>query len=262
MIFKFVRAIYDRFCSIAIYSTAIYSTAMFFGLLSISASNLWSAHAAFSDPPEESVILESPIIADRDALTTKTLIPLQNQYADAKLVWKNEPKVKVTEVVEGLYEMRPGLVRATIASNGKPNRTEDWSFHAYKPAWIAKRRIRPGDTLSREDFQIEEVDLTEPLIHEVRGLIVPASTDLGTLEARVTILEGQFPITSGVQKIPAVKKGEVVRLILRSGELELSVSGVVQEPSHVGNTLRVLTSTTKREVSGILREGKIVEVSL
>jgi flagella basal body P-ring formation protein FlgA len=202
------------------------------------------------------------------------LVTIRNSYPEARFIWKDEPSIQSNERLETVYEVRPGIARATILTPvglglAEPNqaprfetRVEHWGFRAMKATWIAKRRIRPSEALKREDFLMEEVDLTEPLIHEVRGLIISGKTELEPFESRVTILEGQFPITSGVQKIPAVKRGDLIKLLVKSGELELSVPGIVQEPSQIGGTLRVLTSSTKREMTGVLRDGKIVEVNL
>lgn len=188
---------------------------------------------------------------------------LTKQYDGAKIVLLDKIDDTVSQKIQSVYEVRPGVAKVVSLSKNSNERTEkEVHFEALKTTWIAKKRIKPGEVFSKDDFKMEELNLTEPQIREVRGLLLSPDFEIEKYEARVTVLEGQFPILSGLQKIPAVKRGDLVKILLKSGDLELSVPGVVQEPSLIGGTLKVLTSSTKREISGVLKEGKIVEVIL
>ncbi len=155
-------------------------------------------------------------------------------------------------------ELHPGMLELS-AANGT---TVKIPFQVFKKAWIALRRIRPTEALAAQDFQIEEVSLLEPMTREIQGLILSTDVSLERMEARNTILSGQFPLTSGVQKMPDARRGDVVTIRILSGDLVLTSSGQVQEPKRIGENVRVTTQKTKRELTGILHEGGVVEVTL
>jgi len=155
-------------------------------------------------------------------------------------------------------ELHPGTLELR-AANGT---TVKIPFQVFKKAWIALRRIRPTEPLVAQDFQIEEVSLLEPMTREIQGLILSTDVPLDRMEARNTILSGQFPLTSGVQKMPDARRGDVVTIRILSGDLVLTSSGQVQEPKRIGENVRVTTQKTKRELTGILHEGGVVEVTL
>ena len=136
------------------------------------------------------------------------------------------------------------------------------AFAAWKMAPIAQRRIRPGEKLSAGAFVIQEINLALAPHKDLRGLILPADTDLSKLEANQTILEGQYPLTSAVRQTPDVLRGDAVKIRILSGGLTLSTSGVADEPGIMGGNLRVLSGKTKKQLMGKLMSDRSVEVIL
>ena len=135
-------------------------------------------------------------------------------------------------------------------------------FSAMKRTWIAQRRILPGEKLNEQSFLVSEVNVASGLNRESRGIMLPETTELTSLEARQTILEGSFPLTTGVQRVPDVRRGDSLRILLTTGDITLSTSGTAQEPAYLDGTVRVLTQKTKRELVGQLKSGGVVEVKL
>ena len=136
------------------------------------------------------------------------------------------------------------------------------SFSAWAPAFVALRRIQPGEKLSSDLFVVQDVNLATGLAHEYRGVILGSATNLSNLEARQTILEGQYPMSTGVQKVPDVKRGDAVRIRMVAGDIYLNTAGIAQEPAYINGTIRVMTAKTKKELTGSLRDDGIVEVKL
>jgi flagella basal body P-ring formation protein FlgA len=135
-------------------------------------------------------------------------------------------------------------------------------FNALVPAHVALRRILPGERLDPEAFALREVDVAQGMLREFRGVLLPKDSDLAHLETRQTILEGQPALSSGVVRVPDVRKGEAVQIRVFSGALTLSTSGVAEEPAYLDSKIRVMTAKTKRELTGKLRSGGVVEVQL
>jgi flagella basal body P-ring formation protein FlgA len=135
-------------------------------------------------------------------------------------------------------------------------------FAAFVQAPIALRRVLPGERLNADMFQAQEINVAMGMAHEYRGVILPVGMDVSSLEARQTILEGQYPLSTGVQKVPDVRRGDAVRIQLNSGDVILSTMGTASEPAYIGSQLRVVSAKTKHELVGKLKKDGIVEVQL
>lgn len=142
------------------------------------------------------------------------------------------------------------------------------TFSALMPAWIASRRVFPGEKLDPSAFSTQEINVASGQFRDVRGLIVspkgPNGEDgtLAALQSRQTVLEGGILLSSAVERVPDVRRGDSVRVNLVSGGLVLTVPGVAQEPAYLSGHVRVITDRTKRELVGELEPGGVVEVRL
>jgi flagella basal body P-ring formation protein FlgA len=141
--------------------------------------------------------------------------------------------------------------------------SEGWiSFSAWVPARIALKRIRPGELLQPDHFVVQNVNVALGQPREYRGLILSQTTELQGLEAIQTILEGQFLLSSAVQRIPDVRRGDSVQVKLISGDLILTTQGHAEEAAYLNRPVRVMTGKNKRELMGYLQSGGVVEVKL
>ena len=82
------------------------------------------------------------------------------------------------------------------------------------------------------------------------------------VRARQTIMPGTPLLATAVERIPMVKLGDAVTLILRSDSLRVSTKGVVQSAAGVGDMVNVSLPRYNRTFRGRLFEGKLVEVWL
>jgi flagella basal body P-ring formation protein FlgA len=135
-------------------------------------------------------------------------------------------------------------------------------FSAMMPALVAIRRVSPGEKIDPANFMRKSVDVARGQAREMRGLIYPESDPLEGVEARQTILEGQFLTSPAIQRMPDVRKGDAVSIRILTGDLTLTVRGTAEEPAYLDGRVKVLSGKTKRELVGLLRQGSIVEVKL
>lgn len=135
-------------------------------------------------------------------------------------------------------------------------------YEAWMRVPVANKRIYPNTKLKAEDFRVQEINVATGMPREYRGAMLEGDASIDKLESRQTILEGQFVTRNAVQKQPDIRKGEMVKLELVSGELSLVTQAIVQEPGSVGERIRVLTLKTKKEIVGKVRADRSVEVSL
>jgi flagella basal body P-ring formation protein FlgA len=135
-------------------------------------------------------------------------------------------------------------------------------FAAWTPAWFAIRRIHPGEKLTQDMFTRRDVNVASGQGHEYRGVILEAEAKIDGLEARQTVLEGQFLVSSAVQRTPDIRRGDAVRVQVISNGLALSTLGTAEEPAYLDGNVRVMAGKAKRELLGKLLPGGIVEVKL
>jgi flagella basal body P-ring formation protein FlgA len=135
-------------------------------------------------------------------------------------------------------------------------------YEAWKKVPVATHRIYPNSKLKNEDFKVQDVNVASGVAREFRGVMMPEDTNFNQLQTKQTILEGQYVVTSAIQRTPDLRKGDTVRLELNSGDLSLTTQAVTEEAGSVGSQVRVMTTKTKRELTGMIKEDHSVEVNL
>ena len=135
-------------------------------------------------------------------------------------------------------------------------------YQAWVKTPVAIHRIYPNTKLKKEDFRVEALNVAVGTAHDYRGVMILSEEKLDQMESKQTILEGQFVVANAVQKLPDVRKGEMVKLELSSGALVLTTAAQILENASIGDRVRVLTAKTKREMIGKVLEDHSVEVAL
>ncbi len=142
------------------------------------------------------------------------------------------------------------------------SKTIQTPFEAWVRVAVATHRIYPNTKLKQEDFTVKSLNVSSGMAREYRGILADAEMSFDKTESKQTILEGQFVVTSAIQKQPDLRRGDSVKLELVSGELTLTTQGIAQEPGSTGERIHVITSKTKREIVGVVQADHSVEVSL
>lgn len=155
-----------------------------------------------------------------------------------------------------------GIADFVVMTKAGHRQVAQIAFSAMVPAFIANSRVRPGEKLSASNFKLQQINVAHGLAYEYRGLMLSPETNLDQFEARQTILEGQYPLSSGIQKIPDIRRGDSVRVQLMSGDIQLTTQGTAQEPAYLNGAVRVLTNKTKKELIGKALDNGVVEVRL
>jgi len=166
-----------------------------------------------------------------------------------------------------LVEDRPnGIALFEISGSGTEgqSRTDlvQTPYSAWKKVLVPIRRINPNSKLKSEDFRTIEINVATGSAREYRGVLASPDLQIDGLQSRQTLLENQFVTTSAIERQPDLKRGDLVRLDLVSGELTLSTQATASETGSVGDRIRVMTTKSKKEVVGTIREDHAVEVRL
>lgn len=213
--------------------------------------------------------------AELDAELRKQIeTQLQSRFVGAEIklpslekICQQSPLSEVDRVQEvRITEDKPQGVLVVEVRGSSDSREIRQSFQTPYEAWVdvqvASRRIYPNTTLKKQDFRVQKINVSSGMPREFRGVLLKPEVDVSTLESRQTILEGHFLTESAVHQQPAVRKGEMVRLELMSGDMSLTTQAIVQEAAQVGQRVRVITLKTKKEMSGKVRPDHSIEVRL
>ena len=127
---------------------------------------------------------------------------------------------------------------------------------AWGPAWVLKRAVPAGDTLTQEDAEIAEIDWAE----QRSSVLALPERWVGQLAA--------FPLTAGLAlrenmvKAPqAFGAGAQVRVSGEGGGFSVSATGQALTAGMVGETARVKLPGG-RVVTGVVRDAQTVELAL
>lgn len=165
--------------------------------------------------------------------------------------------------VTAASEEGAGKLRFSVSDgSASPDKVGLIGFRAYVLTPVASRRIRPLENITKDVVTLRELDVTQGEYRDVRGLLLPAQTEVSSLQSRQTILEGQPVLASAVERIPDMKRGEIIRVRMVIGGLTVSTTATAEESATIGSSAKVVTQSTKRTLSGTLVEHGTVEVRL
>lgn len=173
----------------------------------------------------------------------------------------NYQKFAATAKIRLIAEQGRGTALFSVESGDTEGRVRV-VFRAMRTAWVALRRIRPLERLSQNLFIQKEIDVSKGINRQIRSLLVAPHVNISGLQSQQTILLDHPLMTNAAVKVPDVKRGDVVRVVLKSGALSLTTMGKVQQAGYVGGSITILTVKNKREFVGNLTPGKVVEVQL
>jgi flagellar basal body P-ring formation protein FlgA len=124
----------------------------------------------------------------------------------------------------------------------------------YKDAPVAKRMIRSGESLSSDDFEIKNVNVTlardgVPTLEEIKDHL-----------AAKMITVGQAIFFSDLKKEPAALRGQMVRILVGDEGFEITSSGIAQEAGSKGDMIKVKSTDTQKVLAGVLVDKGTVRV--
>jgi flagella basal body P-ring formation protein FlgA len=131
------------------------------------------------------------------------------------------------------------------------------SVHVKRPQRIlvAAQRIARGDIIEERDIEWREV----PESRVPREAVSDPQEILGRTAAR-SITAGQAWRSDLVTDPPLVARGELVRVRIETGPLQIDALCEARSDGRVGERLRVLNPDSKREIVGILAADGVVHV--
>ena len=213
-------------------------------------------------------VLSAPAKA-QSSVDSKLKQELAKDYPNAKIElsndihWTSSAVPSDVSTIHIRSQSPRGEVTFSVQDQSGDSAAEGWcTFSAWVQARVAVKRVLPGQPVTEDQFRIQDVNLASGMAHEYRGVILEPNAKLASLETRQTIIEGQILLSSAVQRIPDVRRGDAVRIQVISGELTLTTAGTAEEPAYLNGRVRVIAGKAKKELVGKLTQAAVVEVTL
>ena len=146
-----------------------------------------------------------------------------------------------------------------VRCTGKNSWTLYVTVHAEikKTILVAKQRLERGTILSRGDLVREK-----RVISGLRGGYIEELDQALGSELRLTLKRGAALSPKQIRWPPAVKRGSLVTILGRTGAIEVRMSGKALSDGAMGERIKVINSSSDRQVEGIVTARGTVEVTL
>ncbi|MBD3169285.1 MAG: flagellar basal body P-ring formation protein FlgA [candidate division Zixibacteria bacterium] len=116
--------------------------------------------------------------------------------------------------------------------------------------------IKKGDILSSENCEFMEVDITE-----FRGEATADTGQITGMRAAKSFNYGEIIDLNRIEPVPAVLRGERVKIIADMGSLKVSADGYSREDGSIGDLIRVRNIASGKTISGKVIDKGIVEAA-
>lgn len=151
------------------------------------------------------------------------------------------------------------FLAATVAVrvNGRDYQTLSLTFRVgrYQQVLVAARPLEPKTVLGAADFRIDSLSSSELPADALTAIAEPSD-----LEALRPVKPGEVITSRMLRQKIAVKRGEIVTLILEGRGFRITTQGQAAEDARRGDTVRVVNVTSKRDVLGKVEGPGVVRV--
>jgi flagella basal body P-ring formation protein FlgA len=120
---------------------------------------------------------------------------------------------------------------------------------------VPKRLISAGAIIGADDLEWQPVRLTR-----LSGNSLTDSEQLVGRMAKRPLKAGQILRQSDVAVAPVIHKNDLVRLVVQTGQMTLTVQGKAMQDAALGQTVRVVNVNSNRQLSGTVVDAGTVAV--
>jgi flagellar basal body P-ring formation protein FlgA len=144
-----------------------------------------------------------------------------------------------------------------VKVDGRSYRTMLLSFRVgrLRPVLVAARALDSKAALGPGDWRIDRRSSTE-----IPPTALSAMPEGGDLETAQAIREGEVLTPVLVRRRIAVKRGDIVTLVVEGPNFRITTQGLAMTDARRGDSLRVMNPTSKREALGKVEASGIVRV--
>ncbi len=122
---------------------------------------------------------------------------------------------------------------------------------------VPKRLISAGEVIVGDDLEWQAVHLAR-----LSGNSLTDADQLVGRMAKRPLKAGQLLRQSDVAVSPAIRKNDLIRLVVKSGQMTLTVQGKALQDAALGQTIRVVNINSNRQLSGTVVDAGTVAIGV
>jgi flagella basal body P-ring formation protein FlgA len=120
---------------------------------------------------------------------------------------------------------------------------------------VPKRLISAGDIIAPDDLEWQAVHLTR-----LSGNSLTDAEQLVGRMAKRPLKAGQILRQSDVAVSPVIRKNDLIRLVVKTGQMTLTVQGKALQDAALGQTVRVVNTNSNRQLTGTVIDAGTVAI--
>jgi flagellar basal body P-ring formation protein FlgA len=120
---------------------------------------------------------------------------------------------------------------------------------------VPTRLISAGDIIAADDLEWQPVHLTR-----LSGNSLTDAEQLVGRMAKRPLKAGQILRQSDVAVSPVIRKNDLIRLVVKTGQMTLSVQGKALQDAALGQTVRVVNVNSNRQLTGTVIDAGTVAI--
>ena len=120
---------------------------------------------------------------------------------------------------------------------------------------VPKRLISAGEVIASDDLEWQPVHLTR-----LSGNSLTDAEQLVGRMAKRPLKAGQILRQSDVAVSPVIRKNDLIRLVVKTGQMTLSVQGKAMQDAAMGQSIRVMNVNSNRQLSGTVIDAGTVAI--
>lgn len=128
-------------------------------------------------------------------------------------------------------------------------------LEVYKKVLVAKKYIKKGKILEKDDFNIALRDIADLS----RKYMEDTGPVLGKI-SRFSISEGRIILDYMVESLPDVKRGETIKVSVKLPNLKVETYGTALEDGQIGDNIKVRRNDSKKSFQALIVSSGEVEV--
>ena len=221
----------------------------------------------YSIPQTVSVEREGRVVSNNEVMTALQQLVEKDKGLEVQLKevsWPNQQLIPMGETqvrVERLGEPSSGKIplRVEVFVDDKPAArflatamADDW-----REVPVLGRRMERGEVIGLNDVQMVRLNMLK-----LPNDVAAKTDELIGRRAKMTIMAGETIKRSSIDIPPVIPKGQKVKMLLQSGMLIASATGVAVEDGFDGSIVRVRNDSSKKIVEAVVVSPEEVRVKM
>jgi flagella basal body P-ring formation protein FlgA len=186
-------------------------------------------------------------------------LELTGQVGDLEIPAGNQPFELKAMISDTALRAGPINVPVRVMIDGQLYRTvwSSWRVTLYQDVHVTREAIRSGDTLRAEQFELRRVPRTSGSLESTPGL----ESVLGSKAAR-DLQPGQQLRDADVLRNTLVKRGDMLFLEIRRGNVKARVAATAEQEGRAGDRIALKLLDNDKTITGVIVTRELAVIDL